>query len=60
MGRHREVKKKGGFLVNRELKIGLAKWGLSVFSIICNYLIFGDCGIVFGLALAYVFCRYIK
>lgn len=46
--------------MNRELKIGLAKWGLSVFSIICNYLIFGDCGIVFGMALAYVFCRYIK
>jgi len=34
---------------------GIAKWACAVASIIFNYLIFGEIGIVFGLALAYVF-----
>ena len=45
--------------MNSELGKGLCKWALAVISLIANFLIFGDIGILFGVGLAYVFIRYL-
>ena len=42
------------------LAMGLLKWALALLSIILNFVIFGEIGIVFGLALAYVFITKIE
>lgn len=45
--------------MNPELKKGLLKWVLCVISLIANFLIFGDIGILFGVGLCFVFIKYL-
>ena len=44
--------------MNPEFRKGLLKWALCVAGIIGCFLIFGDCGIVFGAGLCFVIIRY--